>query len=127
MAATGPPKVAQAEATRLGLNAAARPLFGEQGYADTSVDEVVRAAGVTKGALYHHFRDKHDLFVAVVEEVKSEVTAAAGRSFLDTPVDDDPLRTMRMLCLALIDAHLDPAVQRIIVLDVPAVLGAHTR
>jgi AcrR family transcriptional regulator len=127
MEGSRPPKVAKAEATRRGLVKAARKLFGKQGFAGTSVDEVVRAAGVTKGALYHHFRDKDDLFRAVVEEVKSDVTAIAGASFLDTSVDDDPLRRMRVLCLAMIDAHLDPAVQRISILDARAVLDAPTR
>jgi AcrR family transcriptional regulator len=121
------PKVAKAELTRRALVAAARKLFGEQGYASTSVDEVVHAAGVTKGALYHHFRDKDDLFRAVVEEVKSDVTAVAGASFLDTSVDEDPLRRVHVLCLALIDAHLDPAVQRITIIDARAVLDAPTR
>jgi AcrR family transcriptional regulator len=120
-------KVAKAETTRRGLIAAARALFGQQGYAGTSVDEVVRAAGVTKGALYHHFRDKDDLFRAVVEEVKRDVTAAAGASFLDTTIEDDPMARMRVLCLAMIDAHLDPAVQRISIVDARAVLDARAR
>jgi AcrR family transcriptional regulator len=102
-------------------------LFGKQGYAGTSIDEIVRAAGVTKGALYHHFRDKDELFRAVVEEVKAEVTAAAGASFIDAPPDDDPLRRVHVLCLDLIEAHLDPAVQRITVLDARAVFDASTR
>jgi AcrR family transcriptional regulator len=121
------PRFAKAEATRRALITAGRDLFGTQGYAGTSVDEVVNAAGVTKGALYHHFRDKDDLFRAVVEEVKGEVTAVAGESFLDTSVDGDPLRRLHVLCLALIDANLDPAVQRISLVDARSVLDAPTR
>src|SRR5438067_178491 len=104
-----PAKVAKAEATRRGLLRAARKLFGKKGYASTSVDEVVRAAGVTKGALYHHFRDKDDLFRAVVEQVKVDVTATAADSYFDDSESDDPLQRVRRLCIAMIDAHLDPA------------------
>lgn len=126
-----PAKVAKAEATRRGLLAAARKLFGKKGYAGTSVDEVVRAAGVTKGALYHHFRDKDSLFHAVVEQVKNDVTAAAAESFFDDgdtdSATDDPMQRLRRLCIAMIDAHLDPSVQRISVLDARAVFDASTR
>src|SRR3954447_4848607 len=89
-----PANVAKAEATRRGLITAARKLFGEHGFAGTSVDEVVKAAGVTKGALYHHFRDKDDLFHAVVEQVKVDVTAAAAESYFafGDGDSDDPLR-----------------------------------
>ena len=120
-------KGGRAEATRRALVASARSLFGEKGYAATSVDEVVRHAGVTKGALYHHFRDKDDLYRAVVEEVKLEVTTAAANSFFEAAEGEDPLRTVLLTCLAVIDAHLDPAVQRITVLDARAVLDASTR
>jgi AcrR family transcriptional regulator len=120
-------KAARAEVTRRRLLAAARKLFGRQGYADTSVDQVVRAAGVTKGALYHHFRDKDDLFRAVVEQVKQDVTAAVGASFLDDAGGDDARQRVQRMCLALIDAHLDPAVQRISIVDARAVFDAATR
>ncbi|HEV3226073.1 MAG TPA: helix-turn-helix domain-containing protein, partial [Acidimicrobiales bacterium] len=101
-------KGARAEATRRALLASARELFGERGFAPTSVDEVVRHAGVTKGALYHHFRDKDDLFRAVLEEVKLDVTSAAADSYFDAAEGDDPLHTVLLTCLAVIDAHLDP-------------------
>src|SRR5579885_2891538 len=76
-------KAGRAESPRRALLDSARSLFGERGYAGTSVDEVVRHAGLTKGALYHHFRDKDDLFRAVVEEVKLEVTTSAANSFFE--------------------------------------------
>jgi len=120
-------KGGRAEATRRALIASARSLFGEKGFAATSVDEVVRHAGVTKGALYHHFRDKDDLYRAVVEEVKLEVTTSAANSFFEAAEGEDALRTVLLTCLAVIDAHLDPAVQRITVLDARAVLDASTR
>src|SRR3954465_12049083 len=114
-----PSKAARAQQTRQALLLAARALFGEHGYASTSIDEVVKRAGVTKGALYHHFRDKDDLFHAVVEQVKVDVTAAAAESYFafGDGDSDDPLRRVHRLVVGLIDAHLDPAVQRISIVD----------
>jgi len=120
-------KTTRAEATRHALTASARELFGSRGFANTSVDEVVRHAGVTKGALYHHFRDKDDLFRAVLEEVKLEVTQSAADQYFASAEGSDPLQTVLLTCLAVIDAHLDPAVQRITVLDARAVLSASAR
>src|SRR5579885_1226019 len=82
-------KESRAEATRRRLLASARQLFGANGFNGTSVDEVVRAAGVTKGALYHHFADKDALFRAVVEEVKADVTTTAANAFFAADVGDD--------------------------------------
>jgi AcrR family transcriptional regulator len=64
----------RSEATRAALMAAARPLFAERGYAAVGTEEIVRAAGVTRGALYHQFADKRELFAAVFEQVEAEVT-----------------------------------------------------
>ena len=61
------------EATRDALVAAARALFAERGYAAVGTEEVVRRAGVTRGALYHYFRDKQDLFRAVFEQTEAEI------------------------------------------------------
>jgi len=120
-------KAARGEATRRALLASARSLFGDKGYASTSVDEVVRHAGVTKGALYHHFKDKDELFRGVVEQVKLEVTQAAADSYFEAAEGADPDDTIVLTCLSVIDAHLDPAVQRITVLDARAVLSASAR
>lgn len=84
-------------------------------------------AGVTKGALYHHFSDKDELFRAVVEDVKGEVTTVVGAAFLEAATEPDALDTVTRGCLAFIDAHRDPAVQRISILDAGAVLDAETR
>ena len=62
-------------ATRNALIEAARGLFSERGYAGVSTEEIVQAAGVTRGALYHHFRDKQDLFTAVVERLERNCAA----------------------------------------------------
>ncbi len=120
-------KAGRAESTRRALLDSARSLFGERGYAGTSVDEVVRHAGLTKGALYHHFRDKDDLFRAVLEEVKRDVTSAAGATFLETAAAGDSLQTVLKGCLAMIDAYEDPAAQRIAILDARSVLDGATR
>jgi AcrR family transcriptional regulator len=112
-------RVAQGEATRAALIEAARELFGERGYADTSTDEVVARAGVTKGALYHHFHGKEDLFRAVFELVQGEVSDQACVEFLGP----DSWLGLVKGCGLWVDAHLDPAVRRIVMQDSRAVLG----
>jgi AcrR family transcriptional regulator len=109
--------------TREALVSAARGLFGARGYADVGTAEVVQAAGVTRGALYHHFADKLELFAAVFESVEEETSAriveavtAAGPS--------DPLRAMQLGTAAFLDVCTEPEMARIMLLDAPAVLGA---
>lgn len=116
-----------ASVTRRTLISAARAAFGANGFAATTIDEITHAAGVTKGALYHHFSDKDDLFRAVVEDVKADVTSVVGAAFLDAAVEPDALDTVTRGCLAFVDAHSDPAVQRITILDARAVLDSSTR
>jgi AcrR family transcriptional regulator len=115
-------KVQQGEATRHALLDAARTLFGEQGYAATSLDEITNAAKVTKGALYHHFDDKQELFGAVYEQVKREVSERVAAAFLEP----DPWVDLCAGCQAMLDAHLDPLVQRIVLHDAQATLDADT-
>jgi AcrR family transcriptional regulator len=116
----GDKRIAQGDATRGALIAAGRELFGERGYADTATDEVVARAGVTKGALYHHFTGKEDLFRAVLEQVQREVSDKAVAEFL-RPDSWDALLDG---CALWIDAHLDMSVRRIVLHDARAVLGA---
>jgi AcrR family transcriptional regulator len=80
----------------------------------------VRRAGVTRGALYHHFAGKEDLFRAVFEDVEREVTERVARV---AATNTDPLDALRRGCQEFLDAALDPAVQRIVLVDAPAVLG----
>jgi AcrR family transcriptional regulator len=115
-------KVQQGEMTRQALLRAARELFGERGYAATSLDEITSAAKVTKGALYHHFEGKQGLFAAVYEQVKREVSERAATAFLEP----DPWEDLCTGCHAMLDAHLDPAVRRILLHDAQAVLDADT-
>jgi AcrR family transcriptional regulator len=112
----------QGAVTRAALLSAARELFGTKGFAETSLDEVVADAHVTKGALYHHFRGKEDLFGAIYEQVQLEVSDKVVAEFLRT----DPWEALQVGCELWIDAHLDPAVQRIAMRDARAVLGWET-
>jgi AcrR family transcriptional regulator len=113
-------KAAQRAATREKLVATARELFAARGYAEVGTEEIVRAAGVTRGALYHQFADKRDLFRAVFETVDGEaVERAATRALTQT----DPLAILHEGVLGWVEAAADPEVQRIVLLDAPAVLG----
>jgi AcrR family transcriptional regulator len=113
-------KAAQSEATRAKLLAAARALFAERGYAHVGTEEIVRAAGVTRGALYHQFSGKEALFEAVVEEVEAETT---GRVAAQVAGASDALEELRAGCRAFLVLCGDPQVERILLLDAPAVLG----
>jgi AcrR family transcriptional regulator len=110
----------RAEATRGALVAAARRLFVEKGYFATGTEEIVAAAGVgTRGALYHHFADKAALFLAVFEDVEEDLLAAAAEGRPEgTAVD-----RLRQGLLGFLDASLTPEVQRVLLVDGPAVLG----
>src|SRR5215813_8370072 len=68
------------ESTRRALLDSAAAAFVERGYAEASLDEIARSARLTKGALYHHFSGKQDLFRAVFEEVEAEMIAAVLRA-----------------------------------------------
>jgi AcrR family transcriptional regulator len=110
----------RSEATRRRLVAAARSLFGARGYASVGTEEIVQAAGVSRGALYHQFRDKAELFAAVAEEVEKEIVerVAADAGTAGGPVDE-----LRHGVRLFLDACAEPEVERIILLDAPAVLG----
>jgi AcrR family transcriptional regulator len=111
----------RSEATRRELVTAARALFGARGYADVGTEEIVRAAGVTRGALYHQFRDKADLFAAVAEEVEAEIAERIATGAADAAAE--PLQALRAGAQLFLDACADPEVERIILLDAPSVMG----
>jgi AcrR family transcriptional regulator len=108
--------------TRESLVAAARALFAEHGFADVALEAIVRAAGVTRGALYHHFPDKTELFAAVFEQVEAEVAARMGEA-ITSANQTDPIEVMRLGAGFWLDACADPEIQRIVLVDAPAVLG----
>ncbi len=109
----------RSESTRNALLAAGRRLFAERGFADTSTEEIVREAGVTRGALYHHFKDKKELFAAVFEELERELVTPPAVA----PAVTDAWSALLAGSSAFLDACLDPAVQRIVLLEAPVVIG----
>ena len=112
----------RSEATREALIAAARTLFAERGYAGVGTEEIVRAAGVTRGALYHHFDDKRELFAAVYERIEVELAERIAAGALAANATS-PLEAMRAGAEMFLAACTEPAVQQIALLDGPAVLG----
>ena len=108
--------------TRDALIAAGRALFGTRGYADVGTEEVVRAAGVSRGALYHHFADKAQLFAAVFESVE-EMTNARIVAAVSAAGPDDPIAAMQLGTAVFLDICTEPEMARIMLIDAPAVLG----
>ncbi|WP_409185682.1 TetR/AcrR family transcriptional regulator [Amycolatopsis sp. VS8301801F10] len=110
----------RSDATRAALIKAARDLFGARGYHEVPAEEITRTAGVTRGALYHHFGDKQGLFRAVVEVLERELTAEVSEVLDGAP---DPLSGLSAALRVFLDACLRPDVRRISLTDAPAVLG----
>jgi len=115
-------RIQQGTETQKTLRRAARKLFSKKGYSGANTEELVGSARVTKGALYHHFANKKELYHAVVEDVERELVqtleaAGAGRK---------PWERLRAMCHAYIDACRDPALARMLVLEAPVVLGWKT-
>jgi AcrR family transcriptional regulator len=108
------------EATTRALLEAARGLFARDGYSATSLDAVVARAGVTKGALYHHFVGKRELFAAVFERELERLAQALGEAF---QAERDPWDGLRAGCAAFLATTLDPDVRRIVLLDSFSALG----
>lgn len=108
--------------TRAALIDAARPLFAASGFAAVSTEAIVRAAGVTRGAMYHQFADKTELFAAVFETVETELTqridVAVGESG-----QSDPIALMKLGAAAWLDTAAEPEIQRIVLIEAPSVLG----
>lgn len=111
---------ARMEETRAKLVRAARAAFAEKGYAAASMDDLTAAAGLTRGALYHHFGDKKGLLRAVIDALDAEMVAAA-RAARDRAAT--PWLGFLEEGVAYIELALEPEIQRIVLLDGPAVLG----
>src|SRR4051794_3871446 len=110
----------KAEATRARLLRVSRDLFAKRGYADVGTEEIVRRAKVTRGALYHHFRDKQDLFRAVHEQLEAELVESLGARIAGIEDAGEMLATGLR---SFLDACTDPALAQISLLDAPSVLG----
>lgn len=112
-------KAEQSLGTIKQLIAVAFQEFSQKGYAAASTEGIVKKAGVTRGALYHHFKDKKDLFLAVFKAAQEEI----GRR-IEQRVDasDDPWEQLTYGCCAFLEACTDPALQQVVVIDAPAVL-----
>ncbi|WP_333768295.1 TetR/AcrR family transcriptional regulator [Streptomyces sp. IBSBF 2435] len=111
----------RSDATVEDLLAAARALFATVGYAATSLDAVCERAGVTKGALYHHFAGKKQLFSAVYTREQERLATRISTAY--RAVADDPWEAVFEGSRAYLEASLDPEVQRITLFDAPGALG----
>src|SRR5690606_410976 len=103
------------------LLAAARKLFAEHGYAGTGTEDIVREAGVTRGALYHQFADKQDLFRSMLERMLPEI----GQRLFDetrSPISSDR-EGLKVGCQVLLGIYAGPEVRRLFLIEGPAVLG----
>ncbi len=109
-------------ATRATLIAAARKLFAEHGFSDVSTEAIVAEAGVTRGALYHQFADKTELFAAVYEQVETDLVAAVLARSSD-PLPSGPMEAMRIAARHFLDLCAGPDVAQIALIDAPSVLG----
>jgi AcrR family transcriptional regulator len=120
-----PARRSQAErtaATRALLLEAARKLFSTRGFSEVSTQSIVEAAGVTRGALYHQFADKVELFAAVYEVVEAEIVGQIGEGIAEA-APADQLEAMKVGARLFLDLCSAPDVQRITLIDAPAVLG----
>lgn len=114
------PNAKRSESTRGKLIAAGRDLFGRKGFNAVSTEEIVKRAKVTRGALYHHFGDKRDLFRAVAEEVEADSTRRTAEAAAKAK---DPWDVALLGARAFLDICLEPPFQQIVIVDAPAVLS----
>jgi AcrR family transcriptional regulator len=113
-------RAAKGRATRGQLIEVATSLFASHGYEGTSIEAVLAAAGVSRGALYYHFSNKEALFAAVLAAISDRVTAEVTEAIRDCT---DPVDAMHTAALAWIDLAGDPVIQRVMLVDAPSVLG----
>lgn len=109
-------------ATREALTTAARRLWGERGYAAVGTPEIARAAGVTRGAMYHQFADKAALFRAVVELVEQDVMRRLVAA-VDSAAPDSPATALRIAVREWLEICDDSEIRQLVLLDAPSVLG----
>jgi AcrR family transcriptional regulator len=116
----GGKRAAQGRATRGQLVEVATRLFADHGYEGTSIDAVLSAAGVSRGALYHHFAGKEALFEAVVFAVSERVTGELAETVRGCP---DPVAALHTAAQAWVGLAGDPVIARVVLVDAPSVLG----
>jgi AcrR family transcriptional regulator len=114
-------QIERSEATRRALISAARALFGARGYGDVGTEEIVAKAGVTRGALYHQFADKKDLFRAVLEDLEQDIIQRLGEQVVAKA--SGPGDALMATVGAWLEASEEPEVQQIMLIDAPGVLG----
>lgn len=115
-------QAARSSATRRKLIGAARELFAARGYADVGTTEIARAAGVTRGALYHQFADKAELMAAVVDEIDAEMTQELATGAMAAG-DGDPIAILTAGATAFLEAVTRQDVHRVLLVDALPVLG----
>ncbi|HET6970560.1 MAG TPA: TetR/AcrR family transcriptional regulator [Phenylobacterium sp.] len=109
-------------ATRDALIAAGRALFAIHGFAGVGAEAIVRAAGLSRGALYHQFADKTELFAAVFEAVEADIIVRIGAK-VAAAAPTDPLAAIQVAAAAFLEVSTDPEAQRVVMIDGPSVLG----
>jgi AcrR family transcriptional regulator len=117
-----PTQAERSAATQTALVSAARRLWGERGYAAVSTPEIAKAAGVTRGAMYHQYADKTQLFLAVVEAVEGDVIEQLGETVVGAQ-PKTPAAALRIAADAWLEIASEPEVRQLILLDAPSVLG----
>ena len=119
-------RAVQGEATQKVLRREARKIFAKKGYSGANTNELVERARVTKGALYHHFTNKRELYQAVVEDMEQELVERIEAAATAAGAGRDPWERLRAMCRAYLDSCRDPALARTLVLEAPVVLGWKT-
>ena len=115
-----PTQLQRRESTTRALISAARAAFTENGFDDTSIDEIAARAGATKGAVYHYFSTKEDLFRGALESVEGEILDRVIHKAVES---SDPAVRLILGNDAFLESALDPELSRIALIEGPAVLG----
>ena len=113
-------KIQRGDKTSAALVTVGRKIFSARGYSDTAMEEIVRKAGVTRGALYHHFDGKKGLFLAAFEDAQTDM---ANRIIQGGKSKRSAWEKLISCTYAFFEACRDSELQRIVLLDAPAVLG----
>jgi AcrR family transcriptional regulator len=113
-------QVERREATRAAILSAAHELFSTRGYAQTAVSDILEAARISRGAMYHHFAAKEDVFAAVFVRTSDE---AIRRATARIPSSATPLESLVAGCLGWLRAVDDPEIRQVLLVDGPTALG----